>query len=74
MVRGQTFAICEQANRASRHFPGMDEPSLPFLQICRKAPAAEKAMKKGSFDNHANHILAVGRLSADYFKNLTIGK
>jgi hypothetical protein len=74
MVRRQAFAICEKTERTDRYLPGVNKHSFRGFQICREAPAAEEAVKKRRLDNHAYSTFAEGRLSAEYFKNLTAGK
>ncbi len=61
MVRGQAITVCVQAERAGRHFPGMDEAALPGFLGRRELSAAEKAMKQRRLDNHANRTQAKGQ-------------
>lgn len=61
VIRGQAIAVCVQAVRAGRYFPGMNEAALAGFRICREPPAAEKAMKQRRLDNHADRTQASGQ-------------
>jgi len=72
MLGRKAILIALQAAQAGSHLPGLDE--CPFLGIRTggKAAATEEAMKKVCLYNHANNTRVEGRLSAEYFKTLTI--